>query len=85
MNQLEKTIRLVHSKSGLYKTILHTSANFYLVVTRVNYMTANLWLNHYNSIQLDKTKRISKVNWLVMLKSYRRDKLNELINQPNPK
>lgn len=80
MDQLEKTIRLVHSKSGQYKTVLYTSHNMYQVVTRVNFMTVSMWLVHYNASVIDKTKIIPKINWLVMLKSYRRQKDNELKN-----
>lgn len=81
-SQLEKTIRLVASKSGLYKTILHSSDFTYNVVTRVNYLTALLWIEHTNTIIKSKSELnldlFKKPNWLVMLKTYRRDFINKL-------
>lgn len=83
--QLEKTIRLVASKSGKYKTILYTSSVTYIVVTRVNYLSAMLWIEYVNNIiksnpklQIDTFK---KPNWLIMMKSYRRDFLNDILNK----
>ena len=81
-NQLKKTISLVASKNFDYKTIIRGSSDhLYLVVTRVNFMTASLWLerrnkivdnglggNHKGFIELSK-----KPNWLVMTKSFRAD------------
>lgn len=85
--QITKTIELVHSKSGQYKTTLFTNHLFYQVVTRVNYLTALLWIEHVNSIikvnpqlQLDL---FTKPNWLVMIKSYRNDFLYNLYLKTN--
>jgi len=79
--QLEKTIRLVHSKSGYYKTTLHNSDLMYNVVTRVNYLTVLLWIEFINPLIKEynlsnpdkKIELFTKPNWLVMIKSYRRD------------
>lgn len=75
--QLEKTIRLIHSKSGHHKTVLHSSDLMYNVVTRVNYMTILLWIEYINTIIKSKPELklepFTKPNWLVMIKSYRRD------------
>ena len=85
MEQLTKHIRLVHSKSGLYKTTLKSSELYYNVVTRVNYLTALLWMDYINSILKSNPKieyePFKKVNWLIMIKSYRRDFKNRILKQ----
>lgn len=74
---LKKHIQLAHSKNGHYKTTLPISDTLYSVVTRVNYHTAKIWFDHVNSIiksnKALKLEPLNKINWLVMLKSYRRD------------
>jgi hypothetical protein len=71
--QLKKSIQLIHSKNGDYKTVISGSEkHLYLVVTRVNYLTACLWLNE---VKKEKTKieLPAKPNWLVMNRSFRRE------------
>lgn len=86
MEQLTKHIQLIHSKSGHYKTTLY-SANplYYNVVTRVNYLTALLWMDYINSILKSNPKLdyepFKKVNWLIMIKSYRRDFKTRILKQ----
>lgn len=68
------------------KTAISGSANnLYMVVTRVNRITAELWLNHRNKIikeYCDQTGMqeshcgfcaMNKVNWLTMVSNWRRD------------
>ena len=43
--ELESCIRAMHESSGQKKTIILTRKHLYLVVTRVNYLTAILHLN----------------------------------------
>ena len=84
--QLTKTIQLVHSKSGHYKTTLFINPLFYQVVTRVSYLTALLWIEYinpiikqYNTLNPDKKIELfTKPNWLVMIKSYRRDFVSKI-------
>ena len=80
-DQLKQHIELINSKSGLYKTILYSeNPLYYNVVTKVNYNVVKLWLENYNS----KAKEpINKINWLVIIKSYRRQLDKELLNQNN--
>lgn len=78
-------VKLIHSKGGQYKTTLKTSDTMYLVVTRVNYLVIKLWVDYINEVINDnpttpKTELITKINWLVMLKSYRRELENKLKN-----
>jgi hypothetical protein len=74
---LKRHIQLAHIKNGHYKTTLPVSDTLYSVVTRVNYLTAKIWFDHVNSIirsnKALKIEPLNKINWLVMLKSYRRD------------
>jgi len=76
MNQLTRHIQLIHSKSGQYKTVLNTNETLYNVVTRVNYLTAILWIEYINKIIKVKNHPnilpIPKINWMYMIKSYRR-------------
>lgn len=88
MDQLTKTIQLVHSKSGHYKTVVYSSEILYNVVTRVNYLTVLLWIEYANSIIIDynktsekKIETFKKPNWLIMIKSYRRDFINKLLTK----
>ncbi len=72
--QLEKTIRLTHSKSDQYKTILVISPTLYQVVTRCNHHTTKIWFE----IAKEKAKGRfdielpNKINWLIAMKHYRR-------------
>lgn len=82
--QLERTIRCMHSKSDQYKTILITSPHLYLVVTRVNYLTAKLWIEWRNSVvKEDKQNPESPlrrtISWLTMNKHYRREETNRIL------
>ena len=73
---------------GEYKTAIHSelSPYYFKTVTRVNYLTATLWLQIRNA----KTKGrkgfmelSNKPNWLVMAKMFRRQqdvKMKELID-----
>jgi len=74
---LKKHIQLTHSKNGHHKTTLTISDTLYSVVTRVNFLSTKLWIDHVNSIIKSnkdlKIDPITKINWLVLLKSYRRD------------
>lgn len=74
---LKKHIQLTHSKNGHHKTTLVVSDKLYSVVTRVNFLTVKLLVDHVNQIVKSnkelKLDPITKINWLVMLKSYRRD------------
>ncbi len=83
--QLKRHIELVHSKVGQYKTILETSDIYYIVVTKVNFSTTKLWAEYINSVIKSnpkvKQEPITKINWLVLLKSYRRDFKKNLITK----
>ncbi len=83
--QLKRHIELVHSKVGQHKTILETSDIYYAVVTKVNFSTTKLWVEYINSIIKSNPKAkvdsITKINWLVLLKSYRRDFKKNLIEK----
>ncbi len=85
--QLKRHIELVHSKVGQYKTILETSDIYYIVVTKVNFSTTKLWVEYINSIIKNNPKArvdsITKINWLVLLKSYRKDFQKNLIEKIN--
>lgn len=85
--ELDSHIKCVYNVSKQRKTILITGDHFYIVVTRVNYLTTTLWINHVNSIIKELgTDRIElqRFGWLVEQKSYRRDfmvKLSTLTQQ----
>ena len=87
-DDLTKHIELVNSKGGHYKTVLYTSNIYYLIVTKVNFLTVKLWVDYINELiknnpTTPKTEPINKINWLIMVKSYRRDFENNLINKIN--
>jgi hypothetical protein len=76
--QLKKSVQMIHSKNYEYKTAIKGSKpHLYLVVTRVNYITAQLWLNNRHKVVKMPQKGFielpTKPNWLVMAKSFRRD------------
>lgn len=73
--QLKKTISVIHSKNNEYKTAIQGSEpHLHLVATRVNYLTASLWLNEVKKLKTNKTEQLpQKPNWLVMVKSFRRE------------
>ena len=88
MDQLTKTIQLVHSKSGQYKTVLYSSETLYNIVTKVNYLTVLLWMEYanliitkYNKTSEKKIELFKKPNWLIMIKSYRRDFITNLLDK----
>lgn len=61
----------------LYRTaILGEKPYLYIIVTRVNYLTACLWLEHRNKKVNDGQKSFVKLpnkpNWLVMVRNFRR-------------
>jgi hypothetical protein len=84
--QLKKHIELTHSKTGHHKTIIETSDTVYLVVTKVSFSTIKLWVEHINEIiksnpTLPKTEPITKINWLILLKGYRREFKKNLLTK----
>ncbi len=83
--QLKRHIELIHSKAGQYKTILETSDIYYIVVTKVNFSTTKLWVEYINGVIKSnhkiKQEPITKINWLVLLKSYRRDFKKNLLTK----
>ncbi len=86
---LKRHIELLYSKNFQYKTTLEGSEpHLYLVVTRVNYLTACLWLEQRNKIVSNgKSGNYkgfvdlpAKPNWLVMTASFRREENERLKN-----
>jgi hypothetical protein len=78
LEQIKRTIAVTHSKNMEYKTAIRGSADhFYLVVTRVNYLTAQLWLDRRHKIITGITKGFTelpkKPHWLVMNRHFRRE------------
>lgn len=69
-----------------YKTAISSDKPYlYMVVTRVNRMTAQLWLEDRNRKVKGKSGwcELPKVNWLVMIANFRRDedeRIKEEIN-----
>lgn len=61
---------------GQYKTAILWEKPLYSVVTRVNYLTALLWLEWRNKQVNDGRKGFvvlpNKPNWLVMVRTFRR-------------
>lgn len=90
LKQLKRHIELVHSKNehNNYKTILVTAPHLYIVVTRVNYSTAKLWIEWRNSIVKENAKYESpikrKITWLTMNRQWRLEQSKE-INSPKLK
>lgn len=85
---LKKHIQVYHEKSGNYKTTLIVAPHLYRVVTRVNFLTVKLWMEHVNAEI--KTRKlnvpvIDKVNWMVLNKGYRRDFQKRLSEAENAK
>ena len=83
--QLDSHIKCYHSSSGHRKTILINRKNnfLYLVVTRVNFLTTKIWIEHINNIinEFDKNKfDIQRFCWLTEQKKYKRDFLKKLNN-----
>lgn len=85
--QLKKTISLVASKNFEYKTaIIGSKPYLYLVVTKVNFLTASLWLNKRNELVKNNSggnhkgfiELPNKPNWLVMTASFRREETERL-------
>lgn len=65
----------------LYKSaIKHESGKGYRIVTRVNHLTALLWLRHRNDIVNKRAGWIElpKCNWLVMIRNFRRQEDEKL-------
>lgn len=60
----------------MYKTAILEEPPLYSIVTRVNYLTASLWLKYRNDKVNDKRKGFvylpDKPNWLVMVGNFRR-------------
>nr|WP_298655654.1 hypothetical protein [uncultured Flavobacterium sp.] len=83
--ELDSHIKHLHASSGNRKTILINREKpfLYLVVTRVNFLTTNLWIEHVNSIikGLDSNKFESqRFCWLTEQKKYRQEYLKKIIN-----
>lgn len=83
MDSLTKHIQLIHSKNNQHKTVLYSNNPlYYNVVTRVNYNTLLLWIEHINPIikqkQIPNLLPITKPNWMHFIKSYRRELENKL-------
>lgn len=55
-----------------YKTAIPEGKN-YIIVTRVNYSTAKLWLLWRNQYYKKGMAELPKVDWLVMIRNFRRD------------
>ncbi len=77
---LKRHIELVASKNGLYKTTLIISPTLYRVVTKVNHLSFTLWLQNaqekLKKLPRNQTEALSdllKINWLIRIKSQRRD------------
>lgn len=79
----EREKRIQHIKDwvavyhyGQYKTAILEEPPLYSVVTRVNYLTACLWLQYRNAKVNDGRKGFvelpNKPNWLVMVRNFRR-------------
>lgn len=87
--ELESCIRCMHESAGQKKTILLTRKYLYLVVTRVNYLSAVLWKEHMNKIiaqypklkQKQKWAPIQKIGWLESSKKYRREYHERLLKE----
>jgi len=65
-----------------YKTAIQGSEhNLYMIVTRVNHLTASLWLDYRNKL-VNKNKDFmtlkDKPNWLVMCRNFRRRQDEEI-------
>ena len=60
-----------------YKTAIPEGDIYFYIVTRVNYLTASLWMQYRNAKVNDRRKGfvelpVDKPNWLVMTRNFRR-------------
>ncbi len=86
--ELDSHIKCFYAYNKQRKTILinQEKPHFYNVVTRVNYLSTMLWIEHVNALikTLAKDKfEPKRFGWLAEQKNYRREFLNKVNNSIN--
>ncbi len=73
-HEMRTHIEAVHKDQ--FKTILITAPHLYLVVTKVNNLTAKLWIDFINAKIKEmpiKKEQFKRITWLVSQKKFRRE------------